>query len=396
MSQTFANQEAEESQGMLMEMTEMTVERMEFIVPFQSPCNHVCCLSEKRHDKNLLAMKLYGIIFFYSVVMAVEIAGGMKAHSLAILTDAAHLLSDIAGFFISLLAIWASGWDATANHSFGFSRLEVLGALVSVQLIWLVSGILIFEAFDRILQETQKIDGRIMFATAAFGFLVNFITVIWIGHSHGHNHGHDHSHGHGHGHDHDHDHHHDQEHDYDHKHGDIEKCNDKEEEGEGEDSKSLVSGSDKNKTKNLNINLQGAYLHVMVDMIQSVGVMIAGLVIWVKPNWPVIDLICTLIFSLISLTTTIPMLKRLIYILMERTPNEVNVINLENGLKCIDGVSDVHDLHVWTITEGKNVMTCHVIVEPDFKSNEIILNIKEYCVKTFRIHHVTIQLETTS
>ncbi|KAA8543816.1 hypothetical protein F0562_022007 [Nyssa sinensis] len=348
-------------------------------VPLQLSCNPVCAFSKQEYDisdsKQRLksAEKLCGLIIFYLMFMAVEIAGGVKANSLAVLSDAAHLLTDITGFSISLFAVWASGWEATSRQSFGFNRLEVLGALVSVQLIWFISGILIYESVDRILHKTAKVNGKLMFAIASFGFLINFIMVVWLGHGHGHGHGHSH---------------HtcmDKDHDHDHERKEI--CARNEEE-----STSLVPSSPE-MTTTLNINLQGAYLHVIADLIQSVGVMIAGSIIWVKPNWLLVDLVCTIIFSVFALSTTLPMLKSIICILMERTPSEIDIARLENGIRCMKGVHDVHDLHVWAITVGKIVMACHVIVDPGVNSSEILHMIRNYCERTYRIHHVTIQIE---
>ncbi|MBA0644356.1 hypothetical protein Goklo_028530 [Gossypium klotzschianum] len=320
-------------------------------------------LESKERQKS--ASQLSGLIIFYLVVMLVEIVGGMKANSLAVLTDAAHLLTDVAGFSISLFTVWASAWKATSNHSFGFSRLEVLGALISVQLIWLVSALLIYEALNRLLHDKQKVDGALMFAIAAFGFFINLIIVLWLGHDHSHHvFGNDHHH---------------------HHHGgkpcDLTK----------EDETSLVTSTPK--TKILNINLQGAYLHVMADLIQSVGVMIAGAVIWLKPNWLIVDLLCTLIFSTFALSTTLPMLRDVFDILMGRTPRDINIEMVEDGIKGINGVESVHDLHVWAITVGKLVLSCHVVAKPGVESKEMISKIRDYCESTYKIHHITVQIE---
>ncbi|MBA0636390.1 hypothetical protein Godav_029688 [Gossypium davidsonii] len=346
-------------------------------------------LESKERQKS--ASQLSGLIIFYLVVMLVEIVGGMKANSLAVLTDAAHLLTDVAGFSISLFTVWASAWKATSNHSFGFSRLEVLGALISVQLIWLVSALLIYEALNRLLHDKQKVDGALMFAIAAFGFFINLIIVLWLGHDHSHHvfgndhhhHHHVHLHDHHHHHEHLHDHHHHDEH-HDHEGGkpcDLTK----------EDETSLVTSTPK--TKILNINLQGAYLHVMADLIQSVGVMIAGAVIWLKPNWLIVDLLCTLIFSTFALSTTLPMLRDVFDILMGRTPRDINIEMVEDGIKGINGVESVHDLHVWAITVGKLVLSCHVVAKPGVESKEMISKIRDYCESTYKIHHITVQIE---
>ncbi|KAK7262505.1 hypothetical protein RJT34_30079 [Clitoria ternatea] len=359
-------------------------QRLEEALPMtaESSCNSICTFS--RQESNVVASnsakKLSGLIVFYAIVMVVEIIGGMKAHSLAVISDAAHLLSDIAGFCISLFAVWASGWEATPHQSYGYSRLEVLGALFSVQLIWLISVFLIYEAIGRLLLQNAKVNGKLMFAIAAFGFVLNFIMVVWLGHDHTHHHGCQHS-------DHDHSHHHGcGETGHDHGKEELSKITD-------EENLTLVPSSHRRTSSVLNINLQGAYLHVMADMIQSIGVMIAGAIIWAEPGWFIVDLICTLIFSVLSLSTTLPMLRNIYVILMERTPSEINISKLENDLRSIKGVQNVHDLHVWAITVGKYVLSCHVVAEPGISSIDLLGTIKYYCGKTYQIQHVTIQIE---
>uniref|UniRef100_A0A6M2F6X1 Metal tolerance protein B n=1 Tax=Populus davidiana TaxID=266767 RepID=A0A6M2F6X1_9ROSI len=357
------------------EMAIASKERSVLPIEPQLTYSPICTFSKQEsftvesEERSKSATKLSGLIIFYLIVMAVEVIGGVKANSLAVITDAAHLLTDVAGFSISLFTVWASGWEATSHQSFGYGRLEVLGALLSVQLIWLISGFLIYEAIDRILHKNAGVNGGLMFAIALFGFIINFIMVVWLGHDHSHHACHDHNH------------------DHTHNHEREDLCA-TDEAGETK----LASSSPAN-TKMLNINIQGAYLHVMADLIQSVGVMIAGAVIWAKPDWLVVDLICTLLFSTFVLFTTLPMLRDIFCILMESTPREISVSRLESGLKCIKGVQDVHNLHVWSLTVGKPVLSCHVIAEPGASSTEILHRIWDYCERTHRIHNVTVQIE---
>ncbi|KAK3442065.1 hypothetical protein EUGRSUZ_B02300 [Eucalyptus grandis] len=351
------------------------------------PCDLVCAFSNLENDeeasnrRSKSLTKLCGLMIVYMIVMFVEVVGGIKANSLAVLADAGHLLTDIVGLSVSLFAVWASSWKATSQYSFAFNRLEVLGALLSVQLIWLVSGLLLYEAVDRIRHESEMVNGKLMFYIAAFGFIVNFIMVTWLGHDHSH-HGCDHA-----------DHHHHHHHHY-HRHDD---------EGEEEELRALAAKEDHEtnlsvstpsaKAKILNINLQGAYLHVMADLIQSVGVMIAGAIIWVAPQWKVLDLMSTLIFSVLVLCTTLSLLKNVFCVLMEGTPRGIDVESLEDGLKRIEGVHDVHDLHVWAITPDKIALSCHVVAESGVSSGKIVQSIRVYCERTYSIHHVTVQVE---
>ena len=123
------------------------------------------------------------------IFMAAEIVGGVMAGSLAILTDAAHLMSDVAGFGISIFAIWLGRRDATVEFSYGWSRAEVIGALSSVILIWGLTAWLVYEAILRIMTPSP-VDGWIMFGTALFGLFCNIIMAkVLHGGAGGHDHG---------------------------------------------------------------------------------------------------------------------------------------------------------------------------------------------------------------
>ncbi|KAI3727817.1 hypothetical protein L6452_16437 [Arctium lappa] len=339
--------------------------------------------------------------------MGVEVVGGIKANSLAILTDAAHLLSDVAAFAISLFSVWASGWEATPRQSYGFFRIEILGTLVSIQIIWLLTGILVYEAIDRLLNGAVEVEGSLMFGIAAFGLVVNILMIFILGHDHGHGHGHSHGHNHDHGHqEHDHGdhgeedvedvhihgvsvtthqhHHHGHAHGDDHHHG-------HEEQHQQPLLKTYSAGEPKEKKRN--INVQGAYLHVLGDSIQSIGVMIGAAVIWYKPKLKIIDPICTLLFSIIVLYTTINMLRDILEVLMESTPREIDATSLERGLCEIDEVVAIHELHIWAITVGKVLLACHVRIRREADADMVLDKVVDYIKREYNISHVTIQIE---
>eukprot|EP00951_Prasinocladus_malaysianus_P012565 scaffold93738_cov42-Prasinocladus_malaysianus.AAC.2 len=169
------------------------------------------------------------------------------------MSDAAHLLSDVAGFAVSLMALHIASMKSP-TMTYGYARAEVLGALLSVITIWMVTGMLVTEAIQRIINP-QDVDGRYE------------------------EHGHHHSEGNDEGHDHDHDH----NHDHDLQNGDQER----------------VGGS--------NMNVRSAWLHAIGDLLQNIGVMIAAALIWWKPEWRIADPIATLLFSgLVIWTTKVP------------------------------------------------------------------------------------------
>ncbi|KMZ72923.1 Metal tolerance protein 1 [Zostera marina] len=360
--------------------------------------NGTCGLSYNRStsddskERRASMRKLLVAVVLCIIFMAVEVVGGIKANSLAILTDAAHLLSDVAAFAISLFSLWAAGWEATPRQSYGFFRIEILGALVSIQLIWLLTGILVYQAIDRLLHESGEVVGFLMFAIAAFGFLVNIGMAVMLGHDHGHG-GHNHSHSDGESSDHSHEvtvttlhggnqstvHIENNEPLLKHSHSPEGACDQE-------------SNSSKQK-KQRNINVQGAYLHVLGDSIQSIGVMIGGGIIWYKPEWKIIDLICTLAFSVIVLATTINMLRNILEVLMESTPREIDATRLERGLCEMDDVVAVHELHIWAITVGKVLLACHVTITPNADADLVLDKVVDYIKTEYNISHVTIQIE---
>ncbi|KAK1298104.1 Metal tolerance protein 1 [Acorus calamus] len=308
-------------------------------------------------ERSQSARKLWGALVLCILFMVVATIGGIAANSLAILTDAAHLMTDVLCFAVSLFAIRASGWDATPNRSYGYSRVEVLSALASIQLIWFVVVCLIYESVGRFFRDGGVVNGKLMFATSAFGFVVNFVMAIWL--DHGHNYDQDHSHSH--------------------------EC--------GKNA-SLVSGSREGVKTQKNLNLVAANLHVWADLFQSFGVMIGGAVIWTRPDWLIVDLICTFGFSVLVLCTTRHMLVRVLDVLMESAPDEIDVVALERGLKSLEGVCDVHDLHVCSISVGRVALACHVMVAPDAAdAGDIHLRIRDYLEEKYGISHVTVQVE---
>ncbi|KAK1271044.1 Metal tolerance protein 1 [Acorus gramineus] len=180
---------------------------------------------------------------------------------------------------------------------------------------------------------------------------------IWLGH--GHNHDQDHLHSH--------------------------EC--------GENA-SLVSGSGEGVKARKNLNLVAANLHVWADLLQSFGVLFGGAVIWIRPDWLIVDLICTFGFSVLVLCTTRRLLVRVVDVLMESAPDEIDVVALERGLKSLEGVCDVHDLHVWAISVGRVALSCHVMAAPDaVDAGDIHLRIRDYLEEKYGISHVTVQVE---
>ncbi|KAF9931460.1 hypothetical protein FBU30_010076 [Linnemannia zychae] len=352
----------------------------------QSPppiaCKGVLITNESTKNKRKLIFVTMLCLAFFTV----EMVGGYFAKSLALMSDAFHLLSDVVSFMVSLIAIWLSEQPATKRHSFGYHRAEVLAALVSVFIIWILTAVLLVEAYERI-QNPQAIDGKTMCIVATIGVVINIILAFALGHDHSHDHG-DHGHGHSHnvGHSHSHDHAQGSSHDHNENHS---------------------HGHDGSKQKKeVNINVKAATLHVIGDLISSVGVLVASIIIMIKPSWTIVDPICTVFFSALVMFTTYRLVWDSLGILMEGTPSHIDPEEIEASLIKIPGVTLVHDLHVWNLTAGKASMAVHLQLAPVSPLTQEALSVADYdriltmaqnvvCGK-FQIHHSTIQLETAS
>jgi zinc transporter 2 len=307
------------------------------------------------------------------------------AGSIAIYTDSAHLASDMLGFGISILAITLAQKNASESLTYGWHRAEIIGTLVSVASIWMMTFWLLVEATKRFFMPPQ-VNGEIMLIVAIMGLIFNLIQmkILHTGdghyhlggeHEHDHDHGHtqhDHAHGHNHGHSHSHDKDkkkikdeevkktlleneegHQAEHNHDHAHDHAHDHSHNHDHGHGP--------SHQNEQVK-NINVDAAFLHVLGDMLMSVGVIIAATIIYFFPSMWIADPICTYLFSIIVFFTTIPIIKNIIEVMMEGAPKTIDVEKLREDIlhECGNDIVDVHDLHVWTISVGKVSMTVHI------------------------------------
>ncbi|CAI5746798.1 unnamed protein product [Peronospora destructor] len=318
-------------------------------------------LEDENHDElqnSKAAMKKLQLACLCSFIfMCVQFAGGYYAHSLAIMTDAAHMMSDVAGFLVSLFAMYLGQFPASATMPFGYHRAEVIGALLSVLLIWILATGLMFTAVRRLIDQgnadaKETVDGKAMFLVAVLGLGINLVLMKILGHGH--------SHGHGHGH-----------------------CHDDEksvvERSPGHNvvqtpmsamalidcvEEPLADGLESLAPKSSvfeNINVHVAYIHALGDFLQSLGVCFAGGLIWYNPSWQMADPITTLLFSFLVLGTTIGVLTRTVHILMEGAPPALDLRVAEKQIRALECVYDVHDLRIWMLTDGHYAASVHVL-----------------------------------
>ncbi|ODM94641.1 Zinc transporter 2 [Orchesella cincta] len=353
-----------------------------------------CHDDEHRHvTDNGARRKLWIASLLCVVFMIGEAVGGLLAGSLAVATDAAHLLTDFAGFMISLFALYISERPATKTLSYGYHRAEVIGALTSVLLIWVVTGILVYLAVQRVVMQEFEINAPIMLITSGIG-LINgmYFASTWSqpwrrcqswtqpqGHGHSHNAKPKTTAAHANG-------------------GFVRSVEDPEN-TDHTDPKETSCESDSSSNAQVavakpNINVRAAFIHVVGDFLQSVGVFAAALTIYFEPTWVIIDPICTFLFSILVIGTTFAIIKDTLVVLMEGIPKGIDFNEVRETLLQVKGVYIVHNLRIWSLSMDKIAMSAHLAVEPGSSSANSILRKSSQLVKSkYGFCEVTIQIE---
>ncbi|KAM6218442.1 proton-coupled zinc antiporter SLC30A2 isoform 1-T1 [Rhynchocyon petersi] len=298
-------------------------------------------------NKQRARRQLYAASAICLVFMIGEIVGGYLAHSLAIMTDAAHLLTDFASMLISLFSIWMSSRPATKTMNFGWQRAEILGALVSVLSIWVVTGVLVYLAVERLVSGDYKIEGGTMLITSGCAVAVNIIMGLAL-----HQSGHGHSHGYGHSHN--------------------------------------------TSEQQENPSVRAAFIHVIGDFLQSLGVLVAACILYFKPEYKYVDPICTFLFSFLVLGTTLTILRDVILVLMEGTPKGVDFTAVRDLLLSVEGVEALHSLHIWALTVAQPVLSVHIAIAQNADAQAVLKAASAQLQGKFHFHTMTIQIEDYS
>ncbi|XP_063186935.1 probable proton-coupled zinc antiporter SLC30A3 [Chroicocephalus ridibundus] len=286
--------------------------------------------------------------------MVGEVIGGYLAHSLAIMTDAAHLLTDVGSMSVSLFSLWVSTRPPTKTMSFGWHRSETLGALASVLSIWVVTGALVYLAAARIVSNDYEIEARAMLATSASAVGVNLIMAYILHQSPA---------GHGHG------------------TGGYEPL---ESTGGCLPSRAPLPGS---------TSVRAAFIHVVGDLLQSVGVLVAATIIYFKPQCKIADPISTLFFSIFVLGSTFTILKDVFRVLMEGAPRGVAFDAVKEVLLGVSGVKGTHDLHLWALTLSHHAVSVHVAVDASADPETVLREATIQLRRRFGFAWCTVQVE---
>ncbi|XP_062857262.1 zinc transporter 2 [Trichomycterus rosablanca] len=330
--------------------------------PVEGHCHKNKTCWEENYDKMKAKKKLYIASIVCLVFMVGEVIGGYLAHSLAIMTDAAHLLTDFCSMMVSLFSLWLSSRPPTKTMNFGWHRSEILGALISAISIWIVTGVLVYLAIERIVKNDYDIQGQVMLLTSGCAVVVNII-MAYILHYPTTRHG--------------------QDSDY-HK---IDE-NGKSSVGHGHSHSFLCSHG--------NTSIRAAFIHVLGDLLQSLGVMVAAIIIYIWPEYKVADPICTFLFSLFVLGTTITILRDVFCILMEGTPKEIKFNSVKDVLLSVKSVKAMHSLHLWSLTVGRTLVSVHVAVEENAEPQSVLKEATDLLQTKFGFYSTTVQIEPYS
>ena len=283
---------------------------------------------------------------FLAIVFALaEGIGGYISSSLAVLTDSAHMLSDFFGFIVSLIALFISRRKPTSKMHYGYHRAEVLGAIFSVIIIWVVTALLVYEGIQRLIHLDYDIDADVMLITATVGLYINVLLSLVL---------------------------------------------------QIPLPKFLLEkteAGEENVAKVENINIRAALIHCIGDIVQSVGVIIAGLIIRFRPDLKIADPICTFIFSILVTITTLNILRDAVHILMEGAPASIKVEEVRTYLLSIPEVKRLHDLRIWNLSSTRICLSVHLSVDTTEKCDVLLDSVINDLKRKYSIDYTTVQLE---
>lgn len=261
-----------------------------------------------------------------SVFMVVEVVVGFAVGSLALVSDAGHMLTDVAGIGMALAAIQVAQTKRSASATYGLYRLEVLAALVNTLLLFAVAAYVLFEAWRRF-QEPVDVPGVWLLAVASIGLAVNVVAFAL-----------------------------------------------------------LRRGAKES------LNVRGAFLEVLSDLVGSIGVIVAGIVL-IATGWTYVDPIVGVGIGLFILPRAYRLGREALRVLLQVAPAELDVAEVRSLLERVPGVAGIHDLHVWTLTSGVRVATGHLDLVEGAEPGEVLARAQTVLAEEVGIEHVTLQLE---
>ena len=308
--------------------------------------------SDRRQKRVLLVMM--SMVGFFCVA---EIAGGLISNSLALLGDAFHMFSDFLALLIAFVALRVARRSTDAVKSYGWQRAEVIGALVNGVFLASTCVYIALDAVHRLIETPQRIEQPlVVLAIGSAGLVVNLIGLSMFLPccdesiaAHGHSHGHSHDH---------------------HQH-------------------------------HRQLNMHGVFLHVLGDALGSLIVIGVALAHYLSTEqWPAYtDPVCSLLLAFMIGRAAVPLIRRTVHILMQSVPQHIDLRALESDLLQINGVEQVHALHVWQMADDRNIGSVHLRCSVGYRDHHMCQMLSADAKKILhchQIHESTVQLEHSS
>jgi len=347
---------------------------------------------KKKRMKKYMALMVVGLMTFVYSGSEIVLFAFLKGHSVAMLTDGLHNLSDVAQLFIAFIALKKSSSGDIERYTYGWKRTEVIGALMNACFLISLCIYIFVEAVEKFLSPTKlyttHFDGIMFISIAGAGIFVNGLgTIIFAvlgghGHSHG---GHGHSHGGGHG----------------HKNSVSKKKEEDKESLLGDERPSQrIEGSFIKKQHTKDLNMSAVFLHYLGDCVASGLLLAVGLLAYFYEDkiWTqYLDPIASVLISLMLLWSAVPLTKECGKLLLQQVPGNVEILSVRRKLSQIVYLQGFHDLHIWSLAEDITIGTVHAcIYDTDVVHVESVRENIKKVFHHFQIHSTTVQIEIIS
>ncbi|EXL39561.1 hypothetical protein FOCG_17825 [Fusarium oxysporum f. sp. radicis-lycopersici 26381] len=330
--------------------------------------------------------RLYLTICISFGFFVTELAVGFLTHSLALVADAFHYLSDLIGIVVALIALIMQERTEPApqQYTFGYQRATLLGAFFNGVFLLALSVSIFVQAIERFVNIAPVENPKLVLIVGSIGLALNVLVLSFL---------HEHDHGDSHGHDHDHD-HEDEE----------DQCGSQTNQvGAWLRQISSAHLEHKHNTAVINapgkdLGILGVFIHVIGDAINNIGVIIAAVVIWQTEGYGryYIDPAMSVFIAIMILLSAIPLTRDSGSILLQIAPPEIDLEHVKHDMEQISGVNDVHELHIWRLNQQKTVASAHIVLSNNEAVDDFAGKAKVImeCLHAYGIHSATLQPET--
>jgi len=278
-----------------------------------------------QHTTNYNKVFAFGVIL-NSIYIVIEFTYGILFNSMALIADAGHNLSDVAGLLIAWGASYLAGKAASVTKTYGYKKTTILASLLNGIILMLAAGAIAYESIERFITP-QPVPGNTIIIVASIGIVINTLTALLF-----------------------------------------------------------VKGM-----KN-DINIKGAFLHMAADAGVSVGVVLGGVLINAT-GYYLIDPIISVIIVVIIILGTWGLLKESFQMSLDAVPTGINLDDVKKYICSLDGVRNLHDIHIWPMSTTETALTAHIVTEEAVTNDELLKILNNELHDKFEIEHITIQLE---